>query len=97
MLNKIKEYLLADDIELVQLGALLLQNNFPEKEWSQILTDCSAEQSSYLFSIVNGEIQVVEPPWLSSRKYTIRTGRGGMELIEKAFKKAAFTLPINNK
>ena len=41
MLDKIKEYLLSDDIEMVQLGASLMEKNIYKNRWFDILKECS--------------------------------------------------------
>lgn len=54
MLSKIKQYLSSDDIEMVQLGAILLKENIPSHKWSAILR----ETCKFYFTIEEDQIKI---------------------------------------
>lgn len=41
MYEEVKKYLLSDDMEMVQLGAVILQETVDRKKWNDILNECS--------------------------------------------------------
>lgn len=84
--------MLSGDIEMAQLGASLIPQFIKQKAlWERVLEEYLNPQ--YTWDIIKKEIyvryRISQGIWaqLPSTGYIIKTGRGGMKIIEEAFKK----------
>ena len=93
MTQKVKDMLDSEDLEMVRLGIHLMKQEVKDKnEWVRILgmfqfkKDCPDHIyiRKWDFKIDGENISIFEPE--IERHYKIYTGRGGMEMFEKALK-----------
>ena len=95
MNQKIKDMLDSEELEMVRLGVhLMKQEIIDKKEWARILEMFKYKQSDgpedfyqlkYDWEIKDDEI-IISKPDILLRNYRIRTGTGGMKLIQEAMK-----------
>jgi hypothetical protein len=77
--------LVSDDLEMVQLGAHWVQESLPQEEWQSAVDLINYDRFWYLLS--EGGITVGEQFFqYESRRITLKTGQGGMTLINQAMK-----------
>ena len=123
MYEEVKKYLLSDDMEMVQLGAVILQETVNRNKWNDILNECSRtpidedkkkkdeealargehiwslpySREKWFYRIDHDKITVTElgkglweqlanSTTTSTGSYKIRTGAGGMKLLNEAMK-----------
>lgn len=137
MIEQIIGFLKSDDMDMVRLGATLLESQIPKIQWYKILTECSRDiveeerlakweiehaakkergeftwplpmsvTPKWGFEIVKGQRKIIikDKDILGQGLYTqlpksrqtgqiykIRTGHGGMKMLEKAFKLTPIT------